>query len=94
MGRDIALGHHERWDGAGYPSHLAGETIPLSARIVAVADVYDALRSKRPYKEAWPHERARATIEEQRGRQFDPLVVHAFERVEARLDAIRARLAD
>jgi len=78
VGRDIAFYHHERWDGAGYPEGLPGEHIPLAARIVAIADVYDALSSKRPYKEAWPHEKAVQTIAEERGTQFDPVVVDAF----------------
>jgi two-component system, response regulator RpfG len=78
MGAIIALGHHERWDGTGYPNGLAGEKVPLEARIVAVADVYDALRSVRPYKPAWSREAARAYLSEQAGRQFDPACVAAF----------------
>lgn len=74
----ITLRHHERWDGAGYPDGVAGEEIPLSARITAVADVYDALRSARPYKEPWTHERAAEEILSQGGRQFDPRIVEAF----------------
>ncbi|WP_235693030.1 PAS domain S-box protein [Deinococcus aquaedulcis] len=75
----IALTHHERWDGAGYPQGLRGEAIPLLGRIVAVADVYDALTSERPYKRAWTHEAAVAELRAQAGRQFDPQVVAAFE---------------
>ena len=75
---EIALSHHERWDGGGYPHGLAGEEIPMAGRILAVADVYDALTSDRPYKEAWSPEAAIAEIERQRGRQFDPQVVDAF----------------
>jgi putative two-component system response regulator len=78
LGREIALTHHERWDGSGYPDGLKGERIPLSGRIVTVADVFDALIHDRPYKHAWPIERAVAEITAQRGRQFDPDVVHAF----------------
>lgn len=74
----IALYHHERWDGTGYPEGLAGEAIPIEARIVAVADVYDALRSNRPYKGPFAPERARQIIEEGRGSHFDPKVVDAF----------------
>lgn len=70
--------HHERWDGTGYPDGLAGEQIPLLARIFAVCDVYDALTSERPYKAAWTPERALAEVRAQRGRQFDPVVADAF----------------
>ncbi|MBB5232712.1 HD domain-containing phosphohydrolase [Deinococcus budaensis] len=70
--------HHERWDGAGYPDRLAGEAIPLLARLFAVIDVYDALVSERPYKRAWTREQALAELREQAGRQFDPQVVEAF----------------
>ena len=78
MARDIALAHHERWDGGGYPRGLAGEDIPLCGRIVAVADVYDALTTKRKYKEAFPHELARSIIVEESGTHFDPDVIEAF----------------
>jgi len=78
MAYDIAIAHHERFDGSGYPFGLVGESIPLSARIVAVADVYDALISKRPYKKALSHVVARAIILEGRGCHFDPTVVDAF----------------
>ncbi len=70
--------HHERWDGTGYPQGLKGEQIPLAARIFAVVDVYDALCSDRPYRRAWPEEKARAYIQEQAGKQFDPRVVELF----------------
>ena len=76
--RRIALSHHERFDGTGYPQKLEGEGIPLEGRIVAVADVYDALTNDRPYKKAWPVEEARAEIERQAGIQFDPNIVQAF----------------
>jgi putative nucleotidyltransferase with HDIG domain len=78
LAREIALAHHEWWDGTGYPDGLSGEEIPLSARIVALADVYDALTNPRPYKHAWHPADARAEIERLRGRQFDPAVVDAF----------------
>jgi len=78
LGAQIATHHHERWDGKGYPKGLKGEEIPLAARIVAVVDVYDALVSKRPYKDPWPVGKALAFIREGAGSQFDPLVVEAF----------------
>jgi HD-GYP domain-containing protein (c-di-GMP phosphodiesterase class II) len=83
MAADIARGHHEKWDGSGYPAQLKGEAIPLSARIVAVADVYDALRSARPYKPGFSHEEACRIILEgderiDPGRHFDPRVLAAF----------------
>ncbi len=79
LAREIAICHHERWDGSGYPNGLAGDSIPLSARIVSIADVYDALVNERPYKRAWTHEDAVAEIESQSGRQFDPRVVEGFQ---------------
>ncbi len=78
VGAEIAGAHHERFDGQGYPRHLAGEHIPLAARILSVVDVFDALTSNRPYKDAWPVERALALLREQAGRQFDPIIVEAF----------------
>jgi len=78
LGEQIALSHHERWDGTGYPAGLGGEEIPVTGRIVAVADVFDALTHDRPYKEAWPVDEAVAEIGRQSGRQFDPGVVEAF----------------
>jgi len=78
MGALIALGHHEKYDGSGYPNGLVGDHIPLCARIVAVADVYDALTSLRPYKQAWASEKAYEYLTAQRGRHFDPGLVDAF----------------
>lgn len=75
---DIPYCHHERWDGTGYPRGLRGEGIPLAARIFAVADVWDALTSDRPYRDAWPHAQALAHIQEQSGKHFDPQVVRVF----------------
>lgn len=75
---DIPSAHHEKWDGSGYPAGLAGEEIPLPARIFAVIDVWDALRHDRPYRRAWDAGRARALIEQESGRHFDPQVVRAF----------------
>ncbi len=82
LGKEIAYYHHERWDGTGYPQGLRGRDIPLSARIVAVSDVYDALISKRPYKEAFPHEIAVSIIQESSGSHFDTAVVDAFMKLE------------
>jgi putative two-component system response regulator len=82
MGIEIARSHHERWDGGGYPSGLANHDIPLCARIMTVADCYDALRSKRCYKAPWPHEESRNLIVHSSGQQFDPDVVSAFMAVE------------
>lgn len=81
MAEKIALSHHERWDGTGYSLGLKGEEIPLPGRIVAVADVYDALIHDRPYKQAWPVEKAVAEIQSQSGKHFDPQVVEAFVQV-------------
>jgi response regulator RpfG family c-di-GMP phosphodiesterase len=78
MGALVALGHHEKYDGSGYPNGLVGDHIPLCARIVAVADVYDALSSVRPYKKAWPSEEAFGYVRSQAGRHFDPRMVEAF----------------
>ncbi|RYG69687.1 response regulator [bacterium] len=78
MAEEIALNHHERWDGNGYPRQLAGDAIPLVGRIVAVADVFDALTHERPYKAAWSIEEAAAEIHAQAGKQFDPELVKAF----------------
>ncbi len=78
LAKSIALSHHEKWDGSGYPEGLVGDQIPLPARIVAVADVYDALTHERPYKKAWSHDQATDEIHSLSGRNFDPTVVKAF----------------
>lgn len=78
LGIEIADAHHEKFNGKGYPNNLSGADIPLSARIVAVADVFDALTSKRPYKEAWSVEKAIALLKEESGEHFDPVIVQAF----------------
>lgn len=78
LGAQIAAGHHERWDGAGYPNGLKANAIPVAARVVAVADVFDALTTRRPYKEPMPLEVARDYLVENKGRQFDPACVEAF----------------
>ena len=76
--RDIAYTHHERWDGCGYPDGLKGDQIPISGRLMALADAYDAMTSERVYKSQLPHEQAVQIIAEARGSQFDPDVVDAF----------------
>jgi response regulator RpfG family c-di-GMP phosphodiesterase len=94
MAREIALAHHERWDGTGYPNGLAGDAIPVSARIAAVADVYDALSSKRVYKDALPHEECVAIITGEAGKQFDPDVVEIWLSVESKYRSIARQYAD
>ncbi|MGB0715354.1 MAG: response regulator [Phycisphaerae bacterium] len=94
MAEDIARCHHERFDGGGYPSGLAGEHIPLSARIASVADVYDALTTKRSYKDAFSHEKASGIILSESGSQFDPAVIAAFRRCEVQFQELAARMQD
>jgi putative two-component system response regulator len=89
VGIEIAQSHHEKWDGSGYPDGLVGEDIPLAARIMAVADVYDALRSKRPYKPTFTHEESRDIILEGSGAHFDPDVVEAFRQLHEQFREIR-----
>ena len=94
MAQEIAMTHHERWDGTGYPNHLKGEKIPLCGRIVALADVYDALRSKRVYKPAYSHQTAHSLIMEGRGTQFDPDIVEAFLNRENEFMAVADQMND
>lgn len=94
MGRDIAYYHHEKWNGKGYPKGLKGNDIPLPARIMALADVYDALVSKRVYKEAMTHEEAREIIFAESGEHFDPDIVKAFIAIESRFIEIRDKYSD
>lgn len=94
MGMEIAYSHHERWDGAGYPYGLAGDEIPLAARIVAVADAYDAITSRRPYKGACDHDEAVRRIAKDRGAHFDPVLVDAFLACNREFEEIRGRLTD
>ncbi len=94
MARDIAASHHEQYAGGGYPHGLKGEQIPLAARIVAVADVYDALTSKRVYKEAFDHDHARTIIANGSGVQFDPAIVEAFIRAQKAFTGVRQRFAE
>jgi response regulator RpfG family c-di-GMP phosphodiesterase len=90
----IANSHHEKFDGSGYPSGLKGEAIPLVGRIVAVADVFDALTSERPYKKAWPIEAARQYLQDNAGSHFDPLCVDAFLRNWHEVQRIRQQHQD
>jgi len=92
--KEIAYGHQEKWDGSGYPLGLREEEIPISARLMAVADVYDALISRRVYKEGMPHEKAAAVIVEGRGTHFDPDIADAFIALEDRFRAIAERHRD
>jgi len=94
LAKQIAYGHHEKWNGSGYPCALAGDAIPLSARLMAVADVYDALISRRIYKNAMPHETAVEHIRSQRGEHFDPDVVDAFLDLQDEFQRIAQRFAD
>lgn len=94
LARSIAMCHHEKWDGSGYPNGLAGEAIPLEARIVAIADVFDALTSERPYKKAWSVDDAVGLISKESGKHFDPAVVSAFMSCLPEILAVRERWAD
>ena len=94
MAKDIALFHQEKWDGSGYPAGLQGDAIPISARLMAVADVYDALISRRVYKDGMPHERAVEIIEQGRGKHFDPDLVDCFLAIQGEFQAIALRYAD
>lgn len=94
VARDIAYSHQEKWDGTGYPEGLAGEAIPVAARLMAVADCYDALISPRVYKAAYSHERSVAIIEARRGRHFDPDIVDAFLGIQDQFAAIAKRYPD
>jgi putative two-component system response regulator len=91
---DIVHCHHERWDGAGYPRRIAGNDIPLAARIIALVDAYDAIRSQRRYKDAKSHEQAREIITSESGKHFDPVLVEAFLRCHEQFDEIRTIHAD
>ncbi len=94
MAKEIAFCHHEKWDGGGYPGGIKGEEIPLAARIMALADVYDALISKRCYKRAFPHEEAREIIVNSAGTHLDPAVVDAFKATESQFMTIKDRYRD
>jgi putative two-component system response regulator len=88
LGKCITRHHHEKWDGTGYPDGLKGENIPLSARIMAIADTYDALRSDRVYKEAYSHEKSLKIIKQGAGSHFDPEIVDVFMEYEREIKAL------
>ena len=92
--KEIAIAHHERWDGTGYPAGIAGTDIPLSARLMALADYYDAMRSARPYKPALSHEEVTRLITAERGRHFDPDVVEAFLRAQSAFEHLATQYPD
>ncbi len=94
MAREIAHSHHEHWNGAGYPNNLSGEQIPLAARIVAIADVYDALSARRIYKEPYPHAQCVEIIRREAGKQFDPDLVEIFLDVAPQFEEIAQRFED
>ncbi|MEW6982811.1 HD-GYP domain-containing protein [Colwelliaceae bacterium 6471] len=94
MAQDIALTHHEKWDGSGYPNGLSGENIPMSGRIAALADVFDALTSVRPYKKAWTVEASVELIKENSGKHFDPILVEVFLKDLPRIVLIREQFSE
>ncbi len=94
LARQIALCHHEKWDGSGYPQGLRGEDIPIEARIVAVADVFDALTTARPYKKAWTVEAAIELLHKEAGKHFDPRLIELFDQVLPQILAIKERWAE
>jgi putative two-component system response regulator len=94
MAKEIALSHHEKWDGSGYPEGLSGDAIPISARLMAIADVYDSLISRRIYKDGMSHEKATDIILEGKGAHFDPDIVDAFIAIQEEFQAIALRYAD
>lgn len=94
MAKIIALHHHEKWDGSGYPNGVAGTDIPIEARIVAIADVFDALTTERPYKDAWPVEKAISVIQQDAGSHFDPELVEIFVRELPKVLEIKEKYAE
>ena len=92
--RQVCYSHHEKWDGTGYPENLEGDNIPLAARIMAIADCYDALISERPYKDAYSHDEAIELIKDAKGKHFDPDIVDTFLLLEPEITAIAKRFAD
>jgi len=93
LAAEVALYHHEKWDGSGYPGEVSGKDIPESARIVALADVFDALSMKRPYKEPWPIERIMTHLDASAGIHFDPQLIHIFSEILPELLDIQSRWA-
>lgn len=91
VAKDIAYCHHEKWDGSGYPQGIAGEEIPLSARLMALADVYDALTTERPYKKIFSHDAATEMITQQRGGHFDPDITDCFEQINQEFNTISSK---
>jgi putative two-component system response regulator len=94
MAQEIAVTHHEKWDGTGYPLGLKGNAIPLIGRITALADVFDALSSERPYKHAWSLDKALDFIQRQSGRHFDPVLVDLFLQQYAEILSIKEKFAE
>jgi len=94
MASEIALSHHEKFDGSGYRQGLAGQAIPLSGRVIALVDVYDALTTKRVYKAVFTHAKAKEIIMDGRGKHFDPVMVDAFLRAEVEFDTIRLTMSE
>jgi putative two-component system response regulator len=92
--REIVYTHHEKWDGSGYPLGLSGEEIPISGRLMAVADVYDALISRRVYKPPIPHAKAITIMQEGQGTHFDPDMIDAFMKIEGTFRQIALKFAD
>jgi putative two-component system response regulator len=94
MAREIALSHHEKWDGSGYPNQLAGSAIPEAARIVAITDVFDALTSERPYKKPWTVDETVRFMNANAGKQFDPHLLNKFTSLIPEVQQIRERFAE
>jgi putative two-component system response regulator len=94
LAREVALCHHEKWDGSGYPAGMRGAAIPLSARVLCIADVFDALTTERPYKKAWDTDEAFAFINEQAGKHFDPEIVNIFLSIKDEILAIKHEYAE
>ncbi|VAX07999.1 Response regulator [hydrothermal vent metagenome] len=94
MAHNIALTHHEKWDGSGYPHQLVGDEIPLEGRITAIADVFDALTSERPYKKAWSVEDATTMVDSNSGSHFDPSIVSLCHKVMPEILEIKDQYAD
>lgn len=94
MAKEIALSHHEKWDGTGYPNRLAGDLIPVSGRVVAIADVFDALTNKRPYKSPWPLDKTFDFMRENAGKHFDPELIEIFISLRNEITEVQQRFAE